>query len=55
MNVEFTVITFDNESKADEALQELRQLQKGEIVKVLNAAVIVKNKEGKSRSKRLRT
>lgn len=47
MNVEFTVITFDNENTADEALKELRQLQKDEIVKVLNAAVIVKDKQGK--------
>ncbi len=48
MNVEFTVLTFDNESTADEALKELRQLQKDKIVKVLNAAVIAKDKQGKA-------
>ena len=46
MNVEFTVITFDNESKADEALKELREWHKSGIVKVFNAAVLVKDKYG---------
>lgn len=41
MNIEFTVITFDNESKADEALKELREWHKNGIVKVFNAAVLV--------------
>src|SRR5512139_3200297 len=47
MNVEFTEITFDNESKADEALKELRQWHKSGVVKVFNAAVLVKGKKGK--------
>jgi uncharacterized membrane protein len=48
MNAEFTVvITFDNESKADEALKELRQWHTYGIVKVFNAAVLVKDKQGK--------
>jgi uncharacterized membrane protein len=47
MNVEFTEITFDNESKADEAWKELRQWHKSGVVKVFNAAVLVKGKQGK--------
>src|SRR5512139_294698 len=47
MNVEFTEITFDNKSTADEALKELRQWHKSGVVKVFNAAVLVKDKKGK--------
>src|SRR5512139_3356628 len=47
MNVEFTEITFDNRSTADEALRELRQWHRSGVVKVLNAAVLVKDKQGK--------
>ena len=47
MNVEFTEITFDNKSTADEALKELHQWHKSGVVKVLNAAVLVKDKQGK--------
>jgi uncharacterized membrane protein len=47
MNVEFTVLTFDDDSTASEALKDLQQLQKDGIVKVLNAAVLVKDKKGK--------
>jgi len=47
MNVEFTEITFDNKSTADEALKELRQWHKSGVVKVFNAAVLVKDKQGK--------
>ena len=47
MNVEFTEITFDNERKADEALKELRQWHKSGVVKVFNAAVLIKGKKGK--------
>jgi len=47
MNVEFTEITFDNKSTADEALKELRQWHTSGAVKVFNAAVLVKDKQGK--------
>jgi uncharacterized membrane protein len=47
MNVEFTEITFDNKSTADEALKELCQWHKSGVVKVFNAAVLVKDKQGK--------
>ncbi len=47
MNVEFTEITFDNRSTADEALKELRQWHRSGVVKVFNAAVLVKDKQGK--------
>ena len=48
MNVEFTaVVTFDDEGKAAEALKELRQWHQNGIVTVFNAAVLVKDKQGK--------
>ena len=47
MNVEFTELTFDNKSTAAEALKELRQWHKSGVVKVFNAAVLVKGKKGK--------
>jgi len=47
MNIEFTVLAFDDETTAGEALKDLRRLQKDGIVKVLNAAVLVKDKKGK--------
>ena len=47
MNVEFTEITFANKSTADEALKELRKWRKSGVVKVFNAAVLVKDKQGK--------
>ena len=53
MNVEFTEITFDNRSTADEALRELRQWHKSGVVKVFNAAVLVKDKQGKASIKEI--
>lgn len=47
MNEEFAVLVFDDDSTAAEAFDDLRQLQKDGIVKVLNAAVLVKDKKGK--------
>ena len=47
MNIEFTVLTFDDETTASEALKDLQRLQRDGIVKVLNAAVLVKDKKGK--------
>ena len=46
MNVEFTEITFDNKSTADEALKELRHWHKSRAVKVFHTAVLVKDKKG---------
>ena len=51
MNVEFTEITFDNKSTADEALKELRQWHKSGVVKVFNAAVLVKDRKARSRQR----
>jgi uncharacterized membrane protein len=47
MNVEFTEMTFDNKSTAAEALKELYQWHTSGVVKVFNAAVLVKDKQGK--------
>jgi uncharacterized membrane protein len=47
MNIEFTEITFDSKSTADEALKELHQWHTSGAVKVFNAAVLVKDKQGK--------
>lgn len=47
MNVDLIVVTFDDESKAAEALKDLQDLQKDGIVKVQDAAVIVKDEKGK--------
>jgi uncharacterized membrane protein len=47
MNSEFAILVFDDESTAAEAFKELQQLQKDGIVKVIDAAVLVKDKGGK--------
>ncbi|HVP21955.1 MAG TPA: DUF1269 domain-containing protein [Anaerolineaceae bacterium] len=46
-NVELSVWVFDDEITAGNALKDLRQLQKDGIVKVSDAAVLVKDKNGK--------
>ncbi|HMD88607.1 MAG TPA: DUF1269 domain-containing protein [Anaerolineaceae bacterium] len=46
-NVDVSVWVFDDETSAADALKDLRQLQKDGIVKVMDAAVMVKDKNGK--------
>ena len=46
-NVELSVWAFDDEITAGNALKDLKQIQKDGIVKVLDAAVLVKDKKGK--------
>lgn len=48
MDVELIVLTFNEEGKANEVLQALKQLDKEGVIKVLNAAVLIKDQDGKA-------
>ena len=48
MDVELIVSAFDEEGRADEVLQILKQLDKEDIVEILDSAVIIKNQDGKT-------
>lgn len=47
--VELVIAAFSDEEKADAALKSLRELQREDIVQILNAAVLVKNQKGRTR------
>lgn len=47
-DVELVVVAFDEEGRAAEVLQALKQLDKEDVIQLLNAAVIVKDREGKA-------
>src|SRR5512136_2730651 len=48
MDIELIVLAYNQEGKAREVLQAMKQLQKDRIISILNAAVLVKNKDGKT-------
>ena len=48
MDVELIVLTFNEEGKANEVLQALKQLDKEGVIKVLDAAVLIKDQDGKA-------
>jgi uncharacterized membrane protein len=48
MDMELIVLAYNQEGKAREVLQAMKQLQKDRIISILNAAVLVKNKDGKT-------
>jgi uncharacterized membrane protein len=45
--VEFIVAAFNDEDKAEEVLKTLRDLEKEEVINLVNAAVMTKNEKGK--------
>ena len=45
---ELIIAAFQDETKADEALQSLKELDKQDIIDVINAAVLVKDQDGKA-------
>lgn len=47
--VELVIAAFGDEEQAGVALKSLRELQRDEVVKILNAAVLVKNEKGRTR------
>ena len=46
--IELIIAAFQDENKAKEALKDLKQLDKQDIIDVINAAVLVKDQDGKA-------